>query len=343
AHAVDKQRIVDRYYPEGSTAADQFMPPTVFGYTSEVRTRLYDPELARTLLAQSGVPLPIRVPLRYRNVVRGYLPEPARVAAEIQEQLAQVGIEVVPEEMDSGAFLDASTAGEVPLFLLGWLADYPDATNFLDFHFGNSASPRFGATYPEIANPLLQASRLLDLETRYPFYVQANTAIYELVPMIPIAYGGSAAAYSARVTGAHSSPLNLEYFAVMDDQTDDNLIFMQNGEPISLYCPDELDGESFRVCNQVNEPLLAFSIAGTNIIPALATAYETSTDGRTWVFHLRERVVFHDGSPLDANDVVLSFVVQWDAAHPLHTGREGAFTYFSSYFRAFLNDSAVES
>ena len=338
AYAIDKERIVEQFYPEGSTVADQFMPPTIFGYTSEVRTRSYDPARARELLAQSGVELPIRVALNYRNVARGYLPEPVAVVNEIQRELSEVGVEVTPNEMESGAFLDASTAGELPLFLLGWLPDYPDATNYLDFHFGMSSSDSFGDKFAEITEPLLQAARLVDPEDRYALYVQANTAIYDLAPMVPIAYGGSATAFRSSVVGAHSSPLSFEYLAVMDDQTDDELIFMQNAEPISLYCADEIDGESFRVCNQVNEPLLSFSVAGTTVIPALATSFETSEDGKTWTFHLREGVTFHDGSAFDANDVVLSFAVQWDAANPLHTGREGAFTYFSTYFRAFLNE-----
>jgi ABC-type transport system substrate-binding protein len=340
AHAIDKQSIIDQYYPEGSTVADQFMPPTIFGYTPEVRTRVYDPDRARELLAQSGVRLPIRVELSYRNVARGYLPDPVRVAIEIQRQLREVGIEAVLSEQESSAFLDASTAGELPLYLLGWLPDYPDATNYLDFHFGSSASPSFGDSFPEITEPLLQAARLVDLEERYELYIAANTAIYELVPMVPIAYGGSATAFRSAVVGAHSSPLSLEYLAVMDDQSDDELIFMQNAEPISLYCADELDGESFRVCNQINEALLSFSIAGATVVPALATAFESSEDGKVWTFHLRRGVTFHDGSTFDANDVVLSFAVQWDAAHPLHIGREGTFTYFSTYFRAFLNDPA---
>lgn len=338
AHAIDKDRIVELYYPEGSTPADQFMPPTIFGYTPEVRTRNYDPQRAQGLLAQSGVTLPIRVELSYRNVPRGYLPDPVPVAIEIQRQLRAIGVEVVLNEMESGTFLDASTVGDLPLFLLGWLPDYPDATNFLDFHFGSSASDSMGDKFPEITEPLLQAARLVDPDERYPLYVQANTAIYELAPMIPIAYGGSATAFRATVAGAHSSPLSFEYLAVMNDQADDELIFMQNAEPISLYCADELDGESFRVCNQINEALLSFSIAGAAVVPALATSFETSEDGKIWTFHLREGVTFHDGSTFDANDVVLSFVVQWDAAHPLHIGREGTFTYFSTYFRAFLNE-----
>jgi hypothetical protein len=40
---------------------------------------------------------------------------------------------------------------------------------------------------------------------------------------------------------------------------------------------------------------------------------------------------------LDANDVVLSWTVQWDASHPLHVGRSGDFTYFSALFGGFKN------
>jgi hypothetical protein len=48
-------------------------------------------------------------------------------------------------------------------------------------------------------------------------------------------------------------------------------------------------------------------------------------------------VTFHDGSTLDANDVVLSYAVQWDAEHELHVGRDGSFTYFGALWGGFLN------
>jgi peptide/nickel transport system substrate-binding protein len=37
---------------------------------------------------------------------------------------------------------------------------------------------------------------------------------------------------------------------------------------------------------------------------------------------------------------VLSYGVQWDASHPLHVGRDGNFTYFSSLFGGLLNAPA---
>src|SRR5690606_3234684 len=228
-------------------------------------------------------------------------------------------------------------AGTDPFYLLGWGADYPDATNFLDYHFGDNENIQFGDKFADITEPLKEAAQLVDLEERNAIYAEANTAIRENVPMVPVAHGGSATAFRAEIVGAHSSPLSNEQFAVMEDPSDDVFVWMQNGEPISLYCADETDGESLRACEQVNEGLLAFEVGGTEVIPALAESYEANEDLTEWTFHLREGVTFHNGDTLDANDVVLSWVVQWDASHPLHVGNSGQFEYWGSLFGGFIN------
>jgi hypothetical protein len=50
----------------------------------------------------------------------------------------------------------------------------------------------------------------------------------------------------------------------------DTFTFMQNAEPIGLYCADETDGESLRVCEQISESLLAYDVGGVEVIPSLA-------------------------------------------------------------------------
>lgn len=336
AYAIDKQRIVDNFYPAGSIVATQFMPPSIFGFTPEVEPFPYDPDKARELLAESGVELPITTTLSYRDVVRSYLPQPGVVAQDLQAQLAEVGINVEINVMESGAFLDASDAGELSLHLLGWGADYPDATNFLDFHFGVGASQQFGTKFDDIIAALTAGAQLADPDDRYPYYVEANTLIRDHVPMVPIAHGGSGTAYLADVQGAHSSPLGNEFFAVMKP-SGDTFVWMQNAEPIGLYCADETDGESLRACEQINESLLSYEVGGTAVQPALATEWEASEDLTEWTFTLRDGVTFHDGSAFDAADVVASFAVQWDASSPLHVGRDGNYSYFSAFFGNFLN------
>jgi len=318
----------------------------IFGYTEEVEPFAYDPEMARTLLAEAaaedGFELPIETTLSYRDVVRSYLPQPGIVAQDLQAQLAEVGINVTIDVQESGTFLDNADEGLLSLHLLGWGADYPDATNFLDYHFGAGANNQFGDKFDEIIEPLTAGAQLADPAERYPYYIEANTAIRDLVPMIPIAHGGSGVAFRAPIIGAHSSPLGNEQLSVMEDPDDDNLVWMQNGEPAGLYCADETDGEALRVCEQIVEALLAYETAGTAIVPALATEWEASEDLTTWTFTLRDGVTFHDGSAFDANDVVMSYGVQWDAGNPLHVGRDGSFTYFQAFFTQFLNAPATE-
>ena len=76
---------------------------------------------------------------------RGYLPEPGIVAVEFQSQLRDnLGIDVEVVVMESGEFIDESTNGRLDgFYLLGWGADYPHVTNFLDFHF-SASNPQYG-------------------------------------------------------------------------------------------------------------------------------------------------------------------------------------------------------
>jgi ABC-type transport system substrate-binding protein len=150
------------------------------------------------------------------------------------------------------------------------------------------------------------------------------------VPAVVVAHGGSATAFKADVTGAHSSPLSTEIFSVMQAGDRDTLVWMQNAEPLSLYCGDETDGETLRACEQVKESLYAYEIGGTATEPSLATECTPNETLDVWTCTLREGVTFHDGSTFEAADVILSYAAQWDAISPLHTGRTASFEYWPS-------------
>ncbi len=342
ALGINRQELVDNFYPEGSEVATHFTPCSVpFGCEGD---SWYDFDAAqgKQLLTDAGFDFSKSYKLQFRAAVRGYLPDPPVIATQIQQQLKNnLGINVTLDLQESGAFLDANAAGTLDgIFILGWGADYPDPTNFLDYHFGAGSGKKFGAPLPDVAAALTKGATSLDEATRKAAYAEANNLIKQHVPAVIVAHGASGTAFKADVENSHSSPLSSEIFSVMKAGDRDTLVWMQNAEPLSLYCADETDGESLRACEQTNEALYAYEVGGTKAVPSLATECAPNDDASVWTCTLRDGVKFHDGADLDANDVVVSYAAQWDTKHPLHIGRSGAFEYFPGLWGGFLNPPA---
>ncbi len=98
----------------------------------------------------------------------------------------------------------------------------------------------------------------------------------------------------------------------------DTLIWARGADSSGLDPAAETDGESLNVAANIFDGLVRFKAGTTEIEPALAKSWEISPDGRTYTFHLREGVKFHDGAPVDAAAVVFSLERQRDENHPAH-------------------------
>jgi len=342
AMGIDRKRIADNFYPAGSEAAKYFTPCAIPLACGGDAWYDFDAAQGKQLLKDASFDFSKTYDFHYRTKVRSYLPSPTQVATDIQAQLkANLGVKInlVVEKDDT--FLTDESKGKFPMFLLGWGADYPDVTDFLDVHFGTGANSGFGKKFDDITALLTAAASEADNTKRGTDYAQANSLVRTHVPMVPLVHGGSATAWRADVVGAHSSPIGNEALWTMKPGDRNQLVWMQNSEPSGLYCGDESDGDALRICQQIFDSLYQYKVGGLDTEPALATSCDPSTDFKTWTCKLRPNVKFGVQGTLDAGDVLDSYAVQWDAKNPLHVGNGGTFDYFPALFGGLLNPPAT--
>ena len=84
------------------------------------------------------------------------------------------------------------------------------------------------------------------------------------------------------------------------------LVFGLGGDSVGLDAAYETDGNSFMVCDNIFEALVFYADESTALEPGLAESWDISPDGKTYTFHLRKGVQFHDGTPFNADSVVFS-------------------------------------
>jgi peptide/nickel transport system substrate-binding protein len=94
------------------------------------------------------------------------------------------------------------------------------------------------------------------------------------------------------------------------------LVYGSSGQPVNLEPGNITDGNSIIVQDQIYNRLMEFKPGSTELVPALATNWSVSKDGKTWTFKLRQGVKFHDGTPFDAAAVKFNVERWWDPKHP---------------------------
>jgi peptide/nickel transport system substrate-binding protein len=90
-------------------------------------------------------------------------------------------------------------------------------------------------------------------------------------------------------------------------------------EPVSLDPAKTSNLQADQVMWLMYDRLTQLSADGTRMEPSLAERWEQSADGLTYTFTLRRNVVFHDGTPLDAHAVKISYERQFLSGSPFYS------------------------
>jgi peptide/nickel transport system substrate-binding protein len=95
----------------------------------------------------------------------------------------------------------------------------------------------------------------------------------------------------------------------------DMLVFASIGEPLNLIPAISSDSASHEIAGFVYNGLITLD-KDMNIIGDLAKSWEVSKDNLTIIFHLRDDVVWHDGAPFTAEDVLFTYRFMIDNTTP---------------------------
>ncbi|MDE0207491.1 MAG: ABC transporter substrate-binding protein [Candidatus Tectomicrobia bacterium] len=100
---------------------------------------------------------------------------------------------------------------------------------------------------------------------------------------------------------------NADAFQYIIGQPGGTLTVATASEPLTLNLALANDGYSSNVLGYLFEGLTEASWLTDEVEPVLAESWSHSEDGLEWTFYLRKDVIWHDGTPLTAHDVVFTF------------------------------------
>jgi ABC-type transport system substrate-binding protein len=182
-YAVDVTTMLSQVMAGRGTVANGVIPPILDGADPNRKPYAHDVAKARQLLTDAGHPNGIDIELWASTSEQS-----PRIAQTVQANLAEAGIRAKIVQRDASSMREAARKGQTDLALKDWLADYPDAENFLYplLHSKNRGPGGNVSFYSSARFDALvdQAHREQDEAKRNSLYTQADQLAFDEAPMI---------------------------------------------------------------------------------------------------------------------------------------------------------------
>ncbi len=183
----DKAKMLRYLRNNIGTAATGFIPKGLPGHM-KITTKAYQPKLAKEWVD------------KYKQETGDLHPKISIATTSsytdlfefVQRELQGVGIDISLGITPSPIMRQKKANGKLPVFRVGWIADYPDAENFLFLFYSKNFSPQ-GPNYTHYSNPYFdkiyeQSLTLTDLNKRVPLYKKMDSIIMSDLPVVPLFY-----------------------------------------------------------------------------------------------------------------------------------------------------------
>lgn len=210
-YSIDKEKLI-KYLRNsiGIPAYAGFVPAGMPGFDSTlVKGYHYNPEKAAELLKEAGFPNGKGMPQIVLSTSTTY----KDLIEFIQNELSAQGIRVKVDSSPNASLRDMMSKNEVNFFRGSWIADYPDAENYLSVFYSRNRVP-FGPNYTGYFND--EFDRLFeqsyyenDPEKRYALYRRMDNMVLENASIVPVYYDQSVIMLQNNISGYLMNPLNL--------------------------------------------------------------------------------------------------------------------------------------
>lgn len=188
SHAIDNKTLIEKFYNGRAIDAHSPIPPAVDGYDPAFRNpyKEYDLAKAKEFLKKAGFPegkglKPIEYATTNSSTSR-------QIAELFKQNMEQIGVQVKIVTSSWPQFTEKIRDRKAQIFGIAWVADYPDAENFLQLLFGANASPgpnNSNFTDPEFDKLYKQAALLPPGPERTAIYHKMRDIVVNQAPWIP--------------------------------------------------------------------------------------------------------------------------------------------------------------
>ena len=188
----------------GEPANSGFIPKGLPGYGASGFE--YNPSKARALITkyieESGNNIP--------SITIGTNSQYLDICEYIQRELGKLGLEINIDVMPPSTLRQLKSTGKLDAFRASWIADYPDAENYLSLYYSKNFTPN-GPNYTHFKNAtfdsLYESSfKLTDIDKRKLLYKKMDSIILEQAPFVTLYYDQVIKFVHRNVTGLKANP-----------------------------------------------------------------------------------------------------------------------------------------
>ncbi len=208
-YAIDRRKMMMYLRNSiGTPAESGFIPAGLPSFdTAMVKGYHFDPLRSRQLLKEAGFPNGTGMPVILLKTVPVY----AELGAFVARQLEESGIRVQVETVQRATLLEEMAKSNTLFFRGSWIADYPDAENYLSVFYGKNPAPPNYTRYKNPAFDRLYEKALTETNDslRYKLYQEMDQMVINDAPIIPLWYDMAIHLVNLRVQGFAPNALNL--------------------------------------------------------------------------------------------------------------------------------------